>query len=831
MNRTLASPDHPQIKGRTVMVVDDNLTDVRIMSHYLEEYGLEVLDARDGEEGLAKVRHAQPDLILLNAEMPGTDGFETCRRLKADKALREIPVILMMAPTEIENKVRGFQLGAADYLAKPVQHEEVLARVATHLRLRSLSRELQETKETLEKHAEEQMAELARANRKLRAEVARCKTAEDAYRESEELHRTTLESILDPVFITDDNGEFTFICSNVFHILGYTVEEIQGMGSISKLVGDGLFDLEELKTLGQIHNIETVILDKCGRDRCFLTSVKQVSIKKGTVLYTCHDITERRQAEQALAESRSRLHAILSSMRDLVFVFDKQGRFTYCYAPEEKLYLSTDAFIGRKHREVMPTHIDRLFNKAFSQCKEGEVAEYEYQLQIDGKTKWFAAQLSPLLLDEEVAGAVAVVRDITERKDAEEALRRSLQDTARGQKLLLALGQAAQAVQRARTHADVYRTVGDELIGLGYHAVIYTPTDDHGYLDPSYWTLDPIQLRQAQELLDFSLLDAHLAITPDGLCERALGEERPLFFDDITELIVGFFPELPRLLAKQLAVLIGPGQAICSPLSVGGKVHGLLMVFGSDLREADLIAVTIFANQATIALESAWLLEAVTRHKEDLQRLSKEILDAQEAERKRISLELHDELGQALTAIGINLEELEKALPPEVSPRLKERLAETTDLADETLEQVREMALGLRPSLLDDLGLVPALRWYISQLAQRLTIEIGFEAVDCGDRLPMQVETALYRIVQEALTNIIRHAEASYARVRLECTASTIVTTIEDDGQGFDVEAAASRGGVGLLGMRERAALLGGSVSIDSQPGRGTRLTLEIPWN
>jgi PAS domain S-box-containing protein len=691
------------------MVIDDNPADLRIMSDYLEEYGLEVLDARDGEEGLEKVRHAQPDLILLSALLPGADGFETCRRLKADKEFQEIPIIFMMAPTEAQGKVKGFQLGAVDYLTKPLQHAEVLARVATHLRLRDLTLELQKTKETLERRVEERTVEFARANRKLRAELAGCKQAEEAYKESEELYRITLENILDPVFITDDHGEFTFICTNVCHILGYTMEEIQAMRTISGLVGEGLFNLEELNSLGQIHNIERVIVDKLGRQRSFLINVKRVSIKRGTLLYTCHQITERRQAE--------------------------------------------------------------------------------------------------------------------------EALRRSLQDTARGQRLLLALGQAAQAVQRARTPTEVYQTVGDEIAGLGYDAIIYTPADDPAYLAPCYWTLDSSQLRRAREQLGFSLLDARLAITADGLCERALSEERPLFFEDSAELIVESFPELPQPLAELMTTLVRPGQAICAPLSVGGKLHGLLMVFGRDLQEPDLMAVTAFANQATIAVENAWLLQTTTKHKEDLQRLSKQLLDAQEAERKRISRELHDELGQALTVIGMNLEELAKTLPSEGSPQLKERLAETTGLADETLEQVREMALGLRPSLLDDLGLVPALRWYCNRLTQRLTIEISFEAVDCKDRLPTQVETALYRIVQEALTNITRHAQASRVHVRLECRGPTIVTTIEDDGQGFDPETVASRGGVGLLGIRERAALLGGSLSIKSQPGQGTRLTLHIPWS
>jgi PAS domain S-box-containing protein len=708
MNGILGTSDDLHSQRRTILVIHDNLADLRLMSGYLEEVGLEVLDAGNGEEGLRKARHAQPDLILLDVLMPGVDGFETLRRLKADKALQEIPVILMMAPSMEEGWRKGFQSGAGDYITKPFQREEVLARIATHLHLRDLTRKVDEAQQALERGVESRTAELVSANAQLRAELAELKRAEEAWKESEEQHRITLENILDPVFITNDEGQFTFVCTNVSHILGYAMEEIQAMDNIAQLVGEDLFNLEELRVLGQIPNIERVIVDGQGRERTFLITVKRVSIKKGTILYACRDVTERRWAEEALS--------------------------------------------------------------------------------------------------------------------------RSLQDTARGQQLLLALAKAAQAVQCARTPAEVYQTVPAELAGLGYRAIIYTPADDPQYLAPSYWTPDSLRLRQVEELSGGSLEHARLAITPGGLCGQVLSEERPLFFQDVAEFVARSFPELPSSLAEQMAALMGPGQAICAPLSTGGELHGLLLVLGSDLQEADLVAVTAFTNQAAVAFENARLLEAATKHKEELQRLSNQLLDAQEAERKRISLELHDELGQALTVIGMNLEELGQALASEVSPQLKESLVETTSLADETLEQVREMALGLRPSLLDDLGLVPALRWYLNRLAQRLPIEISFEATDGRDRLPPQLETAIYRIVQEALTNITRHAQASRVHVHLECTASAIVTTIEDDGRGFDPEAAASRGGVGLLGMRERAVLLGGSVGISSQPGRGTRLTLEIPW-
>jgi len=135
------------------------------------------------------------------------------------------------------------------------------------------------------------------------------------------------------------------------------------------------------------------------------------------------DITERKRAEEALAESESRLRSTLVSMDDLVFVFDRQGRFTLWYAPLAELHMPPEEFVGKKHSEVMSPSIDRLFTEAFNKNKEGETAEYEYQLEVDGEVRWYSAKLSPMFLDDEFAGSVAVIRNVTERKQAEEALR------------------------------------------------------------------------------------------------------------------------------------------------------------------------------------------------------------------------------------------------------------------------------------------------------------------------------------------------------------------------------------------------------------------------
>jgi signal transduction histidine kinase len=279
--------------------------------------------------------------------------------------------------------------------------------------------------------------------------------------------------------------------------------------------------------------------------------------------------------------------------------------------------------------------------------------------------------------------------------------------------------------------------------------------------------------------------------------------------------------------------LLGMEQSIVAPLTVGGEVRGLLAVTGGGLTEADAPAITGFANQAAIALENARLLDQITQHERELRELSTRLIKAQEEERGRISRELHDEVGQALTAMSINVAEIGKRLPPEIEPAVKRRLAETGALVEQTSEQISALALDLRPSLLDDLGLVSALRWYVSRYTERLGIRVQVETVDLEERLDPEVETAMYRVVQEALTNVARHAGATHVRLCLERKAFSVVATIEDNGRGFDTEELASRQaperGAGLLGMRERVTLLGGSLRVESVLRDGTELSVEIP--
>ncbi|MBI2955362.1 MAG: sensor histidine kinase [Chloroflexi bacterium] len=221
------------------------------------------------------------------------------------------------------------------------------------------------------------------------------------------------------------------------------------------------------------------------------------------------------------------------------------------------------------------------------------------------------------------------------------------------------------------------------------------------------------------------------------------------------------------------------------------------------------------------------------QRKEELRtRLLEKVITAQEEERKRIARELHDEASQALSALIISLESAEQALPTRID-EMRARLSSIKGLTLQTLEDIRKLIIDLRPTLLDDLGLIPALRWYTNSHVDRTGIELNFAADGFDERLPAQIETALFRVVQEAMNNIVKHSQASHGNIKLELRDSVITIIIEDNGKGFDVGrmfVPVSKGrGLGLLGMKERMSLLGGNLAIESEPGAGTRILANLP--
>lgn len=237
------------------------------------------------------------------------------------------------------------------------------------------------------------------------------------------------------------------------------------------------------------------------------------------------------------------------------------------------------------------------------------------------------------------------------------------------------------------------------------------------------------------------------------------------------------------------------------------------------------------ASFARMSERLASMRDELRRREAVRARLLEQVMRAQEEERRRIARELHDETGQSLTSLVVGLAMMADA---DDLAAVRAQAAELRLLAARTLEEVHHLSRGLRPSVLDDLGLVPALERQLKECGASRGLATDFHAVGADDRrLPAPVEIAVYRIAQEALTNVAKHAGARTVSLLLERRADSVRLIVEDDGRGFDVEGVLSdtdvEGRLGLLGMRERAALLGGSVAVESTPGRGTSVFAEIP--
>jgi signal transduction histidine kinase len=383
--------------------------------------------------------------------------------------------------------------------------------------------------------------------------------------------------------------------------------------------------------------------------------------------------------------------------------------------------------------------------------------------------------------------------------------------------------QAAVAIENARLY-EASRQWSRQLESLNeVSEALVTETDLPGLLD-----LATVRLR---ELLDARAVLTIVPVSDDqlavqaGSCDngaalegfrldrqrskagRTLARQRPERIDSLID-----DPEVDQTAPR----LVDATAALYIPLVSHGRSVGVLAVYdkrGADPRfsDADMRIAQAFANRAAVALE---LSERIGR------KAVQSLLEGQELERKRLARELHDETGQALASILLGLKSLEQQVGPEPVATIRE-------LVGAALDDVRRLTVELRPPALDDFGLQAALERLASLVGRRSGIEIQL-SMRAGMALPPDQETAIYRIVQEALTNIVKHAKASSVSIIVMGSGETVRLVVEDDGDGFD-PSAVREGALGLVGIRERVAILGGRFHLESAPGDGTTIVVELP--
>ena len=266
------------------------------------------------------------------------------------------------------------------------------------------------------------------------------------------------------------------------------------------------------------------------------------------------------------------------------------------------------------------------------------------------------------------------------------------------------------------------------------------------------------------------------------------------------------------------------------------QVVGLLVAFQTRVAITLIAALALGLGMAAFSMRKILKLEEqaharfaeVAEARSELKDLSARLVQAQETERRALSRELHDEVGQSLSAVLVELRNLLSGLGIRSEEQSRNQVEVIKGLVEGAVRVVRNMALLLRPSMLDDLGLVPALRWQAREVSKRTSIDVSVAAELPSDDFPDDYKTCIYRVVQEALHNCSRHSHASAVRIRVQQEPQRLTLSIQDDGEGFNVKEVK---GLGLLGIQERVAQLGGECLVHSEPGGGTVLTVHLPFN
>lgn len=434
------------------------------------------------------------------------------------------------------------------------------------------------------------------------------------------------------------------------------------------------------------------------------------------------------------------------------------------------------------------------------------------------------AGFNDFLLKEQMSRLPAALRSCLERaktlreEDRQEVLKRERQERLRAEAAIQRLSAIQKVTDAALSTLELDQLLHELLQRIsqvlgGETATVLLLTEDGQHLS----------VRASFGVEDESHEQVRIPLGQGVVGKIALQNE-PLIVNDLKE--VAAVSGLTGVLGQKTRSLLG------APLRTRDKLIGVVHVGTQNRRRftrEDLGLLQVVADRAASAIERAQLYQQVRTARDRLRTLSRQLIEAQEVERRRLARELHDETGQALTAVKLNLQALRQRSS---DLHLSGRLQESIGIVEQSLGQLRDLSHDLRPAVLDDLGLAAALRWFVDRQAQRAGLNAHISAPERFERLAAEVETACFRIVQEALTNIIKHAHAHHVWVELRQSAHAFELLLRDDGAGFDVVAAraqALRGSsMGLLSMQERAQLAGGSFEVKSRQPHGTEISVRF---
>lgn len=594
-------------------------------------------------------------------------------------------------------------------------------------------------------------------------------------REGETASRRLFESPMIGIVFWERHGRLLEANDAFLSMIGYEREELRA-GALSWPVlstePDGLDDwvFRQIEASGVCPPFERECRRKDGRS---LTVLMGGSIAPGgdsaaAVSYVL-DVSERRRVLDALRESEERFRAFMDNNPAIAFMKDEEGRHLYVNAPWTQMFrLSPNQVIGRSEYELFPPEVAASLREHDRTVLDSgcPVSFWEQVPTADGVLRDWLVFKFPFehSVGRRLLGGVAV--DMTERRRAEAAM------NASEERYRSLVEHSPEAIfLHVNERITFINMAGARLLGAsGPEALVGKSIYD--VIDPDFHAIVHDRIRRLTEL------------------------------------------KMPTAPMEQRFVRLD-----------GSRVEvEVFATYSQDPERGVQVVARDITERKDAERERARLLAAEQVARTESQALSRRLVEAQEAERRRIARELHDEVGQILTGLSLVLKSGSKPAAP-----WKDRSAEAQGILHDLMRRVREMSLDLRPAMLDDLGLLAALLWHFERYTYQTRVRVRFHHFGLDRRFPSELETATYRIIQEALTNTARHAHTDEVDVHVRARPDVLWLRIADHGTGFEPERLGRTGSTGMAGMRERVAAVGGRLELDSSPDRGTFLTAWLP--
>lgn len=593
--------------------------------------------------------------------------------------------------------------------------------------------------------------------------------AKKALLESEEKYRTLVEQATDGIFIADKTGRFLMVNSSGHSMSQYSGEEMMKMSIYDLVLTEDIkkdpFHFSEMQG-GRVARSERRLKRKDGTLLDVEVTAKFISGDR--FLAFVRDVSERKKADKALAESFSVLEATLESTADGILVVNAQGRiirfnkkFTELWGiPQEVLVTGDDnkaiGFVLDQLKEP-----DKFLSKVKELYGQPQAVSFDILEFKDGRV--FERYSQPQLIQQQSPGRVWSFRDVTIRKKAEEELFQSEQKY----RLLF---------QNNPLPMWMVTIPGLDIIEVNNAAI-----EKYGYSREEFLKLNTRQLRPAQDV------------------EQYLKE------------VDKMDPNVSNTRTWRHI-----------------KKDGTIMQVETHIHQIIYEGRPVWLGLSHDVTEQYEAKELLQKSYEEIRQLASNLQSIREDERTNIAREIHDELGQQLTGLKMDIHWLSRKVK-NADDEINEKMKESIDLINATITSVRKIATDLRPSILDDLGLLAALEWQGEEFEKRSGTKVKFINKAGDMEVRPEVATAIFRIYQELLTNIARHANAGLVTAMLDMEGNILRVSIKDDGVGFNTNTISNKKTLGLLGIKERTLLMGGTYEIKTEPGKGSETIISIP--